>query len=558
MKTIAEIKYKKMFSYFKRSGEKDDYLTCSDCWQRFQLPQLQYRTSYIYCPQCGKRELRFNYGDYSEIKTPISIKMKIVSSKAKVYLRIEYDAYQNIKDDEFYIEKQYEEFCFNSQTRRTTWRIRTLSENHSHISRYSKLSEQLIWSNEIDITDPLDVSFLNISKCPSILFNFGEKSFPVSDISKRSEVFSFLRKLREEIGRLIFVRDGRNAEGLYTQTILADSGSFLIQIKNLALKLAFPDAEIINIYDYYGVQGIKNCGDRKADFESRFFSDNITPEMLTSAIELAKQGKDYITCFLSGFDLPNKAKLRKQIEKRGILQIGRIVQASKFVSNYDLLVQIADEELWTLTNLERTLFEKMISLRSEREIARWIVTFREHHSDSADLFSKLSEANQELAIQSKCRISGIHDMLAGLHRKQKDENYRIDVPDYIKKRLEMQLGQLKFYLPEDSHSMIEAGEKLRNCLSIYSEKVKSGVAHIVLMTDEKKGKLTAAIRLKGESICEAKLFGNKPVSNNPKINNAIVKWAKEIGVSIDTKDISLDLFKEKIEGNVVELRRVAG
>ena len=101
----------------------------------------------------------------------------------------------------------------------------------------------------------------------------------------------------------------------------------------------------------------------------------------------------------------------------------------------------------------------------------------------------------------------------------------------------MQADRVKFFLPEHSSVLYEAGDTLHNCVGTYARRVRDGETSIVLMTDD-RGKLTACIEVKGGAITQAKLDRNRPVHERPEVNNEIIAWAKQTSVSyINCSDV---------------------
>ena len=557
MKKVAELKIPQMFAFYARREQGVEDLICGDCWQRFSMPTWQYHSSHIHCPRCGKNKARSNIGDYTVINAPTSMSLRVISGKTKVFLRVEFSAYTNDKNGEKFIDQCFEEFCFDSETRRTTWRKRIPAKGHYGDSRAGKrLKGFYVMTDPIDITNPFNVSFLSMKECPSILYNFNYESYPISTMKTRSKVTAFIKSLRNEIERLIFERDGIRPKGLYTPTINADSGSFLIPLKVWAMKLAFPDAEIKNILEYYTVDKVQRCGSGKNSFSTEHFTRNITVKMFDQAIELSKQGYDHITCLLKGFRLPNKKMLRRQVKTYGIFHASRILQASKFVKNYDFLVKISDNTEWEFNELGRKFFTSfLVKKYTEAEIARWFTEEVAEASDTIDMFLQLSPEKKDELFQEKISISELHERLVLEKRGGYAPNYSLQIPDHIRRRLEMQMDRIKFFLPHESIELEKAGMKLKNCLRIYSPRVLKGESMIIFAADEKSGKLLAAIRLENNNIKEAKVFGNKPVHQNLEVNHKIITWAKTVGIKLDTKDVEVP---KKEKTNVVELRRAAG
>lgn len=61
------------------------------------------------------------------------------------------------------------------------------------------------------------------------------------------------------------------------------------------------------------------------------------------------------------------------------------------------------------------------------------------------------------------------------------------------------------------------------------------------MTDE-LGKLKVCIEVKDGKLIQAKMFGNKPVYYEPKLQSEIIKWAKKAGIIFtDCPDLSLSI-----------------
>jgi hypothetical protein len=64
-----------------------------------------------------------------------------------------------------------------------------------------------------------------------------------------------------------------------------------------------------------------------------------------------------------------------------------------------------------------------------------------------------------------------------------------------------------------------------------------GTLYIVVVTDD-KGKYQACLEIKDNKIVQAKINRNKPVHLDTKINQTVIKWAKERKLIISTKDVN--------------------
>ena len=56
------------------------------------------------------------------------------------------------------------------------------------------------------------------------------------------------------------------------------------------------------------------------------------------------------------------------------------------------------------------------------------------------------------------------------------------------------------------------------------------------MTDD-KGLLAACLEVKDKELVQAKLKYNKPVYENEEVNKAVLKWCKNAGLIVCTKDV---------------------
>jgi hypothetical protein len=100
----------------------------------------------------------------------------------------------------------------------------------------------------------------------------------------------------------------------------------------------------------------------------------------------------------------------------------------------------------------------------------------------------------------------------------------------------MQKDLVKFFLPETSLELKNAGADLHNCVYSYAGRMVSGKLQIVLVADD-KGRLAACLEIQNDILVQAKLRYNRPVRENSAINAEVVEWAERTGLKIGTSDV---------------------
>ena len=174
-----------------------------------------------------------------------------------------------------------------------------------------------------------------------------------------------------------------------------------------------------------------------------------------------------------------------------------------------------------------------------------ILRFLQHTSgwytihDTIHMLGSLSDTAREDLYRHLPSLRDLHDTLVRIRRREQNPDYAFDnniAP--IRRRLSMQLDHIRFYLPERSKTLYDAGIALHNCVSSYAGRVRDGETHIVLMADE-CGKLVACIEVKDGEIRQAKLDRNQSVAKDAAINAEVITWAQKIGLQYsDCQDIA--------------------
>ena len=197
------------------------------------------------------------------------------------------------------------------------------------------------------------------------------------------------------------------------------------------------------------------------------------------------------------------------------------------------------EQKDTYLDMQR-IFEKLMCIKTSGVIPVTkvisILKNTDHKSiqDTLEILSQLNKPNQQVIL--KCKITEMHDTATNLLYKQKHPNIKLSVPDYIKNRLMMQKDKIKFFLPNDSYELKDAGTELHNCVGGYTDKINKGTSCVVLVSDD-KGKLIVCIELQQNRLIQAKLACNEPVFTNARLQAEVLDWCKKCSIAICTSDV---------------------
>lgn len=264
------------------------------------------------------------------------------------------------------------------------------------------------------------------------------------------------------------------------------------------------------------------------------------------ACDLAKD-KDCITAMLEAYTLPAVKSFRKILQADNIFAVQELMycyEMSKGDLNhtttlYRLIQDKFPEQKDTYFDMQR-IFEKLMRIKTSGiiSVTKVISILKSMDSqfiqDTLGILSQLNSQNQQTIL--KCKITEIHDQATNLLYKQKNPNIKLSVPDYIKNRLMMQKDKIRFFLPNDSYELKDAGTKLHNCVGGYTNKINEGVSCVVLVSND-KGKLVVCIELQQNKLIQAKLACNKPVFTNAKLQAEVLEWCKKCRIDICTSDV---------------------
>ena len=477
-------------------------------------------SSKFFCPKCGTYHEN-KVGIYNGGVLPEILNLRILSYKNEVILRI--DGYgEEVKEKcnkkHLSYERFAEEFRFNFKTCRSTWR---------------KGGNFNALSNPIDFTNPFNVNLLDDSDFKSVLSYISTKSIVSLKEARKRLLFEVQRRL--EAG------DRKPSGKISYQFSTADSGQLLPFLKIIAFKIAFPDLEEPKKEVYCTVfpkSPLNAKPENQVDFYVRHFVEKDNSAIFEQAFDTAMSGHDSITSWIDALGLPNKPFVRKAITT-SVFSAGKIKKALEKIQNYDLAAQAY--KLITVANIEilNNRQEEIYRLYGDRGNIQLLQNKPEYWSDTVRMIDQLNSRKKACLFEEKPKIKDLHNWLIRAIREQDLVKVEFDIPPEIKRRMEFQMDRVKFFLPETNLQLNEAGNTLNNCLSSYSIPMEKQEALIVLVSDQ-KGKLSAALRILGGEIREAKVAHNKPVSSKPLINSEIIKWAEKVKLKIKTTDITVN------------------
>lgn len=528
---ITELVIKKMFSaYASEHGELQKQYFCESCSQKFSAlwnlrsnalnPWIN-RGSSVLCPYCGKRHDRYIGYIRKNEYAPYEVKLSLFTYKHKVVLTVKYKA-----------------FCFTD-----LYKLKSCTGTEKFIFDVQSAISSLIKTVQFDHNDPetvsfpIDLTFKEELLSTSILQYFYYKS--TANTIYRSQLIEFLRLLREEVTKKLSSKHKCKISSVYINSLGSDYGMFLMPLLNIANRMKFPMAGNLAMPSYRDncviMPTIPKWAGISLDWTIRYK-------------EGLEAGKDKVTSMIEAVDLPNKDAVRRVVgtdfRNVSFLQI-----AFSLCGNYDLAIRFTQAFKKLHDDLSKTrvisFLKEMLKVYSEQDIIQFMDKAVEYNlEDCMQLYEKLTVENKTKLLENRIRLRELHDWMAIEHKKQNHVNKDLKVPQHIIKRLAMQQDKLNFFLPRESVELLKVGHSLNNCVATYSDRMMQGKQWIVIGTDD-KGKYTACLRVQNNELVEAKINRNKPVANDPAINQAVIEWAKQSKLVIKTDDVRQDNINTK-------------
>ncbi len=338
------------------------------------------------------------------------------------------------------------------------------------------------------------------------------------------ELKALLRTIRDTVGQKLAERDGRRYKPANVRR--HNVGFVLEDLANIAYRLTFPEAS--NFDDF---------ATRTVGLEGYRANNPAFENWMARAGALTAAGRDIITAAIDALGLPNKTSVRR-IVKDSPRSLGRLRLAFDLCQNYDLAVTTAVKS--DLCRPETTLpflRNAILPLYGEKGVAQAMSRAEKYQlEDAAVSYSNLTDENRNRFAQARLPLADMHDWLAITYSQQGHKNFGLNVPEHILKRLAMQKDAMKFYLPKESTELLAAGHHLHNCVLNYAEGMAEGKEYIVLISAD-SGKLTGALRVRDNTLVEAKANYNKTVGKYPELRKAVLEWADKAGLKLDTRDL---------------------
>jgi hypothetical protein len=525
---ISEVVIPQMFTAYAEdmgyleNGLHEYQYFCEECDQAFTSAWGRVPGSFngcergtrVYCPYCGILHEKHIGLASREVHIPHKVRLTLTEFKDAVLFKV-FSQVVLFTDRSHLNQQRYSETYRFDIAKQTTTMTSALLGRRRYVSPLATA----------ECGDPFEMDFME----KSILGFFQAHS--LANTHQEAELTGILRELRETVQAKIEKRFNHKIKPLFVSqgTI---HGTFLLPILNIAFRLKFPDAP--NLPPMYRL----TPGHIRNFWRTAMVGD----DSLLRSFFKSNSKTDFITTIITVCQLPNKDAVRKEIHK-SFLAVGGLIEAFKLCSNYDLALrlytgikQILPEHHYLNTGRLLTFLRLMLPIYGEAGIVQMVEQEKENIYDCEQIYNQLNAANMKAIVAEGVKVKELHDWMAKRHRLQRHKNIKFTVPDHIVKRLAMQTGRLKFFLPKESIELLEAGAELHNCVASYGDAVKDHKKWVVLVADD-KGKLSACLEVRGKELVQAKIAWNKPVASDAKLNAEVIAWAKEAGLEIKTADV---------------------
>lgn len=406
--------------------------------------------------------------------------------------------------------------------------------NYKEVFRFDIARQTVTWASREEKMELGNPYKLDIFK-KSILRFFNSSSLANSEY--RPALTNILKTLREAVHRKLEKHLGHKVSSMHVSP--GDCyGAFLLPIFNIAYRLACPDAPNLPSA-YRNMESLKSFWSSKMInvhpiIGNVFYMDDVMTE--------TRRKKDFIRALLKRFNLPDKPVARRLLaaDPFGIIMLNK---AFTLCNNYDYAIRLYkafldSEGYWVHDHSETIAFlSEMKAIYGESGMIRFVANAKRLQTrDCIRLYRLLNDDNKKALRNNPIRIRDLHDWMSLKHQQQNHTNTPFNVPQHIIRRLSMQTNRLKFFLPKESMELLIAGHQLHNCVASYGHYMKDNSRWIVLVADD-NGRLVACLEIKDKELVQAKMNRNKPVHVNDALNNAILSWAKDARIKINTTDV---------------------
>lgn len=508
---------------------------CHSCKTEFTVEHAEtHRLGYwgygdekVNCPTCGAEFwLRSTMFECDEQPNgPLCLTLRLYECKTQIVLKANFNALQLAHDlkEPVTLGTHTEEYRFDIKSRQV------------HIKSQECNQDPVI----LQIENPI---FARVLLAGSWLRYLKNDTKLVK--SYKPEIVELLKTLREAVAEKYKELHGYDLSRLFVasgQTY----GWLLMPILNIAYRLQMPEASNLPRAFIQDSRSIY-CSHPALPGNMQVLQTPDFSQKWKIACDLAKD-KDCITAMLEAYTLPAVKSFRKILQTDSIFAIQELAycyELSKGDLNhtttlYRLIQDKFPGQKDTYLDMQR-IFEKLMCIKTSGVIPVTKVisilknTDPKSIQDTFEILPQLNKSNQQAILRYK--ITEIHDQATNLLYKQKNPNIKLSVPDYIKNRLMMQKDKIRFFLPNDSYELKDAGTELHNCVGGYTDKINKGTSCVVLVSDD-KGKLVVCIELHQNKLVQAKLACNEPVFTNTKLQAEVLEWCKKCRIDICTGDV---------------------
>lgn len=380
-----------------------------------------------------------------------------------------------------------------------------------------------------ELGNPFDYEFRRES---NLTYLFGHS--PISGY--RSQFTRLIQKLRKSIVKSLSKKMGFKVKSMY-RSYGKNYGPFIIPILNIAYRMICIDAPNLSNKVLSAVPwGIDDTGAPIYYPDKKFLS--------LKTLDSIRKSKNTTSAFINLTGLPDKRAFRKIINKEPFDAILLSQIYKNFNKNIDDTVSIYRYCVTPYGNGYYESYPYVNDLLSDAEHINAYYSADDttklfkhgnrayEFNDTASMLSTMSDDLKRKFLAVKPSILAAHDWLAEAQWKENHKMIPFDLSNPLCRRLAMQSGRIKFFLPHTSFDLYDAGKKLKNCVGSYVDRVINNESQIVLVSDD-KGKLVICIEVSSnkQNLVQAKLFGNKPVSTDKVLNTTVINWAEKIGVN---------------------------
>ena len=473
------------------------------------------------CPHCGRQIVTRNViGDGGEDGVPVSAKFSVYDCKNSVKICIRYRV---VVLHDFGDETPHE---FVTRREIIQFHVDTGISTLTVITKEGRTVHNIANPFRMDLYNQSYLRFFNRD-------NFS-KEF-------RGELSHVLTATRQAI-----VKKFRRIHGFPLKSIYVSrsdgAGYLYYPILNIAFRLSYPDARNLPSFFadvYYTTDRSARANMIGIDAEGLHCLDHFFQR------DAYKTGNP-VTDLLHSFALSD-TPFNRRILTQDMFSVGRLKQIQNLTRNPDfqhvLYQRIRAEDVYH--DLKYLLD---MGFPEQKMIHLVCACFDEQGKDlsTASMFRCiLSCARTILEHKGLIRLNHAPSNPTKLSAMLSREAFRIEhpnkvlpVPEEVRRQLSSQIGDARFYLPQNTWQLKSAAETFHNCVFSYCNSLINQECRIVFMADH-NGALVACLELRQGKLVQARLRFNRPVSEDPIINSAVIAWCEKAGLQIQTETVQV-------------------